>query len=137
MTQSVSLAETNDQRDAIVDGRIPQGEQLREVPPARVLGTGRRTVREAIETAAVSQILERPEPVDTSPLLDALAELRKTLLRRARIPDEAVAAEHPDPRTTGSDCRAPAPIGAAHRRRACARDGRPRSRELGGGESHG
>jgi DNA-binding GntR family transcriptional regulator len=35
-------------RDAIVDGRIPQGEQLREVPLARQLGTGRSAVREAI-----------------------------------------------------------------------------------------
>ena len=35
-------------RDAIVDGRIPQGEQLREVRLARELGTGRSAVREAI-----------------------------------------------------------------------------------------
>lgn len=84
MTPSVGLAETNDQRDAIVDGRIPQYEQLREVRLARVLETGCSAVREAVETAAVSQILERPEPVDTSPLRDALAELRKTLMRRAK-----------------------------------------------------
>jgi DNA-binding GntR family transcriptional regulator len=35
-------------RDAIVDGRIPQGVQLREVHLARQLGTGRSAVREAI-----------------------------------------------------------------------------------------
>jgi DNA-binding GntR family transcriptional regulator len=35
-------------RDAIVDGRIPQGVQLREVHLARQLGTGRSAVREAV-----------------------------------------------------------------------------------------
>jgi DNA-binding GntR family transcriptional regulator len=51
--RSVERASTTEQvltelRDAIVDGRIPQGEQLREVPLARQLGTGRSAVREAI-----------------------------------------------------------------------------------------
>jgi DNA-binding GntR family transcriptional regulator len=35
-------------REAIIDGRIPQGEQLREVHLAGSLGTGRTAVREAI-----------------------------------------------------------------------------------------
>jgi DNA-binding GntR family transcriptional regulator len=35
-------------RDAIIDGRIAQGEALREVPLSRTLGTGRSAVREAI-----------------------------------------------------------------------------------------
>jgi DNA-binding GntR family transcriptional regulator len=35
-------------REAIVDGRIPQGEPLREVSLAGMLGTGRSAVREAI-----------------------------------------------------------------------------------------
>jgi DNA-binding GntR family transcriptional regulator len=35
-------------RDAIVDGRIPQGEQLRETRLAETLGTGRSAIREAI-----------------------------------------------------------------------------------------
>jgi DNA-binding GntR family transcriptional regulator len=35
-------------RDAIVEGRIPQGEPLREVSLAATLGTGRSAVREAI-----------------------------------------------------------------------------------------
>jgi DNA-binding GntR family transcriptional regulator len=35
-------------REAIIDGRIAQGEALREVPLARTLGTGRSAVREAI-----------------------------------------------------------------------------------------
>jgi DNA-binding GntR family transcriptional regulator len=35
-------------RDAIIDGRIEQGEALREVPLSRTLGTGRSAVREAI-----------------------------------------------------------------------------------------
>jgi DNA-binding GntR family transcriptional regulator len=51
--RSVERASTTEQvltqlRDAIVDGRIPQGEQLREVALARQLGTGRGAVREAI-----------------------------------------------------------------------------------------
>jgi DNA-binding FadR family transcriptional regulator len=35
-------------RDAIVDGRIPEGEQLRETRLAETLGTGRSAIREAI-----------------------------------------------------------------------------------------
>jgi DNA-binding GntR family transcriptional regulator len=35
-------------RQAIIEGRIPQGEPLREVTLARTLGTGRSAVREAI-----------------------------------------------------------------------------------------
>jgi DNA-binding GntR family transcriptional regulator len=35
-------------RDAIIEGRIPQGEPLREVSLAETLGTGRSAVREAI-----------------------------------------------------------------------------------------
>jgi len=35
-------------REAIIDGRIAQGDALREVPLARTLGTGRSAVREAI-----------------------------------------------------------------------------------------
>jgi DNA-binding GntR family transcriptional regulator len=38
----------NELREAIVDGRIPQGEALREVALARALGTGRSAVREAV-----------------------------------------------------------------------------------------
>jgi DNA-binding GntR family transcriptional regulator len=35
-------------REAIVDGRIPQGEQLREASLAETLGTGRSAIREAV-----------------------------------------------------------------------------------------
>jgi DNA-binding GntR family transcriptional regulator len=35
-------------RSAVVDGRIKQGDQLREIQLARLLGTGRGTVREAL-----------------------------------------------------------------------------------------
>ena len=35
-------------REAIIEGRIPQGEPLREVPLAGTFGTGRSAVREAI-----------------------------------------------------------------------------------------
>jgi DNA-binding GntR family transcriptional regulator len=51
--RTVERASTTEQvltelRDAIVDGRIPQGEPLREAQLASQLGTGRSAVREAI-----------------------------------------------------------------------------------------
>jgi DNA-binding GntR family transcriptional regulator len=133
--RSIERASTTEQvltelRDAIVDGRIPQGEQLREVPLSRELGTGRSAVREAIrqlvqeglvehqmhrgavvrvvsledrldvygareviEAGAVRQILDRDEPVDLSPLRDALAALRKALASHGDLTDEAIAAD--------------------------------------------
>jgi DNA-binding GntR family transcriptional regulator len=50
---SIDRASTTEQvlhelREAIIDGRIAQGDALREVPLARTLGTGRSAVREAI-----------------------------------------------------------------------------------------
>src|SRR5829696_8661744 len=50
---SIDRASTTEQvlhelREAIIDGRIAQGEALREVPLSRTLGTGRSAVREAI-----------------------------------------------------------------------------------------
>jgi DNA-binding GntR family transcriptional regulator len=69
-------------REAIVGDRIRQGEQLAD--RLDVYGA-----REAVETGAVRQILEREEPVDTSPFRDALAELRKTRPGRERIGDES------------------------------------------------
>jgi DNA-binding GntR family transcriptional regulator len=45
-------------RDAIVDGRIPQGEQLREVSLAQALGTGRSAVREAIRQLLQEGLVE-------------------------------------------------------------------------------
>jgi DNA-binding GntR family transcriptional regulator len=133
--RSIERASTTEQvltelRDAIVDGRIPQGEQLREVPLARELGTGRSAVREAIrqlvqeglvehqmhrgavvrvvsledrldvygareviEAGAVRQILDRDEPVDLSPLRDALHALRRALDSHGDLTDEAIAAD--------------------------------------------
>lgn len=101
-------------RAAIVDGRIRQGEQLREVELATRLGTGRSAVREAIrqlvqeglvqhhphrgsfvriiddadivdvyrsreavESAALTAILESDRPVDLAPLRGALERLRR------------------------------------------------------------
>jgi DNA-binding GntR family transcriptional regulator len=133
--RSIERASTTEQvltelRDAIVDGRIPQGEQLREVPLSRELGTGRSAVREAIrqlvqeglvehqmhrgavvrvvsledrldvygareviEAGAVRQILDRDEPVDLSPLRDALQALRRALDSHGDLTDEAIAAD--------------------------------------------
>jgi DNA-binding GntR family transcriptional regulator len=45
-------------RDAIVDGRIAQGEQLREVSLAQTLGTGRSSVREAVRQLVQEGLVE-------------------------------------------------------------------------------
>jgi DNA-binding GntR family transcriptional regulator len=45
-------------RDAIVDGRIPQGEQLRESRLVNMLGTSRGTVREAIRHLVQEGLVE-------------------------------------------------------------------------------
>jgi DNA-binding GntR family transcriptional regulator len=45
-------------RDAIVSGRIPQGESLREVQVAEMLGTGRSAVREAIRQLVQEGLVE-------------------------------------------------------------------------------
>ena len=45
-------------REAIIDGRIPQGEQLREVHLAGSLGTGRTAVREAIRQLVQEGLVE-------------------------------------------------------------------------------
>jgi DNA-binding GntR family transcriptional regulator len=133
--RSIERASTTEQvltelREAIVDGRIPQGEQLREVHVARLLGTGRSAVREAIrqliqeglvahelhrgayvpvmsladrldvyrareaiETGAARQILERAEPFDTSGLREALEALRTAFAREGRLTEEGIAAD--------------------------------------------
>jgi DNA-binding GntR family transcriptional regulator len=45
-------------REAIVDGRIPQGEPLREVSLATTLGTGRSAIREAIRQLVQEGLVE-------------------------------------------------------------------------------
>jgi DNA-binding GntR family transcriptional regulator len=45
-------------RDAIVDGRIAQGEPLREVSLAHTLGTGRSSVREAVRQLVQEGLVE-------------------------------------------------------------------------------
>jgi DNA-binding GntR family transcriptional regulator len=45
-------------REAIIDGRIAQGEALREVPLSRMLGTGRSAVREAIRQLVQEGLVE-------------------------------------------------------------------------------
>lgn len=133
--RSIERASTTEQvltelRDAIVDGRIPQGEQLREVPLSRELGTGRSAVREAIrqlvqeglvehqmhrgavvrvvsledrldvygareviEAGAVRQILDSDEPVDLSPLREALHTMRQALANQGAVTDPVIAAD--------------------------------------------
>jgi DNA-binding GntR family transcriptional regulator len=61
--RSVERASTTEQvlselRDAIVDGRIAQGEQLRETALAQELGTGRSAVREAIRHLVQEGLVE-------------------------------------------------------------------------------
>jgi DNA-binding GntR family transcriptional regulator len=79
--RSIERASTTEQvlselRDAIVDGRIPQGEQLREVHVARLLGTGRSAVREAIrqliQEGLVAHELHRGAYVPVMSLADRL-----------------------------------------------------------------
>jgi DNA-binding GntR family transcriptional regulator len=45
-------------REAIIDGRIAQGDALREVPLARTLGTGRSAVREAVRQLVQEGLVE-------------------------------------------------------------------------------
>lgn len=45
-------------REAIIDGRIAQGEALREIPLSRSLGTGRSAVREAIRQLVQEGLVE-------------------------------------------------------------------------------
>jgi DNA-binding GntR family transcriptional regulator len=58
--QRVSTTEQATQalRDAIVGGRIPQGESLRETQVASMLGTGRSAVREAIRQLVQEGLVE-------------------------------------------------------------------------------
>jgi DNA-binding GntR family transcriptional regulator len=61
--QSVARASMTEQvlralREAIVDGRIAQGEALREVPLAATLGTGRSAIREAIRQLVQEGLVE-------------------------------------------------------------------------------
>ena len=60
---SIQRASTTQQvltelRDAIIDGRIPQGEALREVPLAGTFGTGRSAVREAVRQLVQEGLVE-------------------------------------------------------------------------------
>jgi DNA-binding GntR family transcriptional regulator len=117
-------------REAIVEGRIAQGEPLREVSLAQTLGTGRSSVREAvrqlvqeglveyaahrgasvrvlsladrldvyvareaIETGAVTRILESPEPVDLTPLRAAFGELKAAARDQERVTAAVIAAD--------------------------------------------
>src|SRR5919197_5822481 len=45
-------------REAIIDGRIAQGDALREVPLARTFGTGRSAVREAVRQLVQEGLVE-------------------------------------------------------------------------------
>jgi DNA-binding GntR family transcriptional regulator len=103
--RSVERASTTEQvvtelRDAIVEGRIPQGEQLREVPLARQLGTGRGAVREAIrqlvQEGLVQHELHRGALVRVISLADyadvygAREVIETGAVRRVLARDEAV-----------------------------------------------
>jgi DNA-binding GntR family transcriptional regulator len=60
---SIDRASTTEQvlqelREAIIDGRIAQGEALREIPLAQSLGTGRSAVREAIRQLVQEGLVE-------------------------------------------------------------------------------
>jgi DNA-binding GntR family transcriptional regulator len=117
-------------REAIIEGRIPQGEPLREVSLATTLGTGRSAIREAIrqlvqeglveyephrgafvrlmsladrldvyiareaiESGAARRLVQGDDPVDLSPLRDALDELADTARFCDRITDTVITAD--------------------------------------------
>ena len=78
---SIDRASTTEQvlqelREAIIDGRIAQGEALREIPLAQTLGTGRSAVREAIrqlvQEGLVDYVLHRGAFVRVMSLADRL-----------------------------------------------------------------
>ncbi|HEX6653268.1 MAG TPA: GntR family transcriptional regulator [Thermoleophilaceae bacterium] len=78
---SIDRASTTEQvlqelREAIIDGRIPQGEALREIPLAQSFGTGRSAVREAIrqlvQEGLVDHELHRGASVRVMSLADRL-----------------------------------------------------------------
>jgi DNA-binding GntR family transcriptional regulator len=61
--EAIDRASTTEQvlqelREAIIDGRIAQGEALREVSLSRTLGTGRSAVREAIRQLVQEGLVE-------------------------------------------------------------------------------
>jgi DNA-binding GntR family transcriptional regulator len=61
--EAIDRASTTEQvlqelREAIIDGRIAQGEALREIPLSRTFGTGRSAVREAIRQLVQEGLVE-------------------------------------------------------------------------------
>ena len=108
-------------REAIVDGRIPAGDQLRESRLVDMLGTSRGTVREAIrhlvqeglveyrmlledqldvyvareaiEVWAARTLIERNDVLDLSALDDALAAMRSREARQKRPTEDTIAAD--------------------------------------------
>ena len=102
--RSVERASTTEQvltelRDAIVDGRIPQGEQLREAPLARKLGTGRSAVREAIrhlvQEGLVEHELHRGALVRVVSLADHLDVYRAREVIEAGVVGQRLQREEP------------------------------------------
>jgi DNA-binding GntR family transcriptional regulator len=103
---SIDRASTTEQvlqelREAIIDGRIAQGEALREVSLATTLGTGRSAVREAIrqlvQEGLVEYELHRGAFVRVMSLADRLdvyvareaieTGVAKRLVEASRLPD--------------------------------------------------
>src|SRR5215211_224014 len=80
-------------RDAIVDGRIAQGDALREVPLSRSLGTGRSAAREAIEAGVARLAVEASPSPDLSSLRTALEDLRTRARGHDRITDDLIEAD--------------------------------------------
>src|SRR4029079_17251367 len=59
---SMTEQDVREPREAIIEGRIPQGEALREVSLAGTLGTGRSAVREAIRQLIHEWLLRESAP---------------------------------------------------------------------------
>jgi DNA-binding GntR family transcriptional regulator len=77
-------------REAIIDGRIPQGEQLREVHLAGSLGTGRTAVREAIRQLVQEGLVEYEVHRGASVRVMSLADRLDVYVAREAIESGAV-----------------------------------------------
>lgn len=77
-------------RDAIVDGRIAQGEQLREVQLAATFGTGRGVVREAVRQLVQEGLVEYLPHRGTFVRLMSLEDSRDVYAAREALESGAV-----------------------------------------------
>jgi DNA-binding FadR family transcriptional regulator len=86
-------------REAIIEGRIPQGEPLREVSLASTLGTGRSAVREAIRQLVQEGL------VDYEPPRPGASSARRRSISPTCAPRSTRSRRPPPPTPTSSPSR--------------------------------